>query len=125
MRTNSRAARRGVMLALALVCGSVWVPTFVSGQEARTASGGAGLQLINDLVVGNRILANEGIVDGLGHISVRHDQRPDRFFISRDLAPGLVTAADLMTSADAAVGGQVATEYMRGWALWKERATHR
>jgi HCOMODA/2-hydroxy-3-carboxy-muconic semialdehyde decarboxylase len=53
-------------------------------------------QLIDDLVVGNRILANEGLLDGLGHISVRSAQRPDRFLLSRDLAPALVAAADLM-----------------------------
>jgi HCOMODA/2-hydroxy-3-carboxy-muconic semialdehyde decarboxylase len=73
-----------------------WSSAVVSGQENRAATGGATLQLIDDLVVANRVLANEGIVDGLGHISVRHDQRPDRFLVSRDLAPGLVTAADLV-----------------------------
>ena len=52
--------------------------------------------LIDDLVVANRILANEGILDGLGHVSVRSLQRPDHFFQSRDLAPGLVTAADIV-----------------------------
>jgi len=36
------------------------------------------------------------ILDGMGHISVRSDRRPDRFFLSRDLAPALVTAADLV-----------------------------
>lgn len=56
----------------------------------------ANLQLVDDLVIANRILANEGIPDGLGHVSVRHDQRPDRFLLSRDMAPGLVTAEDLM-----------------------------
>ena len=95
---------RSVVLVLSLtgcaafVAGTtgLWSPALVSGQENRTASAGASLQLIDDLVVGNRVLANEGIVDGLGHISVRHDQRPDRFFVSRDLAPGLVTSADLV-----------------------------
>jgi ribulose-5-phosphate 4-epimerase/fuculose-1-phosphate aldolase len=52
--------------------------------------------LIDDLVDANRILYNEGIVDGFGHVSVRHDKRPDRFFISRNLAPGLVTRDDIL-----------------------------
>jgi HCOMODA/2-hydroxy-3-carboxy-muconic semialdehyde decarboxylase len=52
--------------------------------------------LLDDLVVANRILANENILDGLGHVSVRSLQRPDHFFLARDLAPGLVTAADLV-----------------------------
>ncbi|OFW02189.1 MAG: hypothetical protein A3I61_06735 [Acidobacteria bacterium RIFCSPLOWO2_02_FULL_68_18] len=73
-----------------------WAVGGAAGQDSRAGSGGPDLQRIDDLVVGNRILANEGILDGLGHISVRHDQRPDRFLLSRDLAPGLVTAADFV-----------------------------
>ena len=83
---------RRLVLLVAVV--SLWSWPQVSGQENRTGMGGASLQLIDDVVVGNRILANEGILDGLGHISVRH--RPDRFLLSRDLAPALVTAADLV-----------------------------
>ena len=52
--------------------------------------------LLDDLVDANHILYNEGIVDGFGHVSVRHDKRPDRFFLSRNLAPGLVTREDLL-----------------------------
>jgi HCOMODA/2-hydroxy-3-carboxy-muconic semialdehyde decarboxylase len=81
-------------LVLVVAVFSVWSWPQVSGQESRTGTGGASLQLVDDLVIGNRILANEDILDGLGHISVRH--RPDRFLLSRDLAPELVTAADLV-----------------------------
>ncbi|MBI2188805.1 MAG: class II aldolase/adducin family protein [Acidobacteria bacterium] len=84
---------RVVLFTWLVVC--VTCAAVVAGQENRTGTGGASLQLIDDLVVANRILANEGILDGLGHISTRHDSRPDRFLLSRDLAPGLVTAADL------------------------------
>lgn len=49
-----------------------------------------------DLVLANRILANEGVLDVFGHISVRHPENPDRFILSRSLAPGQVTEADLM-----------------------------
>jgi ribulose-5-phosphate 4-epimerase/fuculose-1-phosphate aldolase len=52
--------------------------------------------LIDDLVIANRILYNEGVVDGFGHISVRHDKAPERFLLARSMAPGLVTAADIM-----------------------------
>jgi HCOMODA/2-hydroxy-3-carboxy-muconic semialdehyde decarboxylase len=52
--------------------------------------------LIDLLVAGNRILADQGVVDGFGHLSARHDRRPDRFLIARSMAPGLVTAADIM-----------------------------
>jgi len=71
--------------------------TVTAGQTAKPApaTGGNGT-ILDDLVVANRILANENILDGLGHVSVRSLQRPDHFFLSRDLAPGLVTAADLV-----------------------------
>ena len=53
-------------------------------------------ELIDELVTGNRILFTEGVVDGFGHISVRHDRNPERFLIARSMAPGLVTAADIV-----------------------------
>ncbi|MBV8491845.1 MAG: class II aldolase/adducin family protein [Alphaproteobacteria bacterium] len=52
--------------------------------------------LIDDLVAANRILYNEGVVDGFGHVSGRHDKDPERFLLARSMAPGLVTEADLM-----------------------------
>jgi ribulose-5-phosphate 4-epimerase/fuculose-1-phosphate aldolase len=67
-----------------------------AGQSAKSAQGSGNAALIDDLVVANRILANENILDGLGHVSARSMQRPDHFFQSRDLAPGLVTAADIV-----------------------------
>ena len=53
-------------------------------------------QLLDDLVIANRILAHEGVVDGFGHISGRHPDRPDRFFLSRSRSPELVEREDLM-----------------------------
>jgi ribulose-5-phosphate 4-epimerase/fuculose-1-phosphate aldolase len=52
--------------------------------------------LIEDLVAANRILSNEGVVDGFGHVSVRHDSLADAFLLARSMAPGLVTASDIM-----------------------------
>lgn len=52
--------------------------------------------LLEDLVIANRILAHEGVVDGYGHVTVRHPERPDRFFMSRSRSPELVTLDDLM-----------------------------
>ena len=49
-----------------------------------------------DLVDANRILYNEGIVDGLGHVSVRDPDDPQCFWLSHAIAPGLVTRADLI-----------------------------
>jgi HCOMODA/2-hydroxy-3-carboxy-muconic semialdehyde decarboxylase len=52
--------------------------------------------LIEDVVAANRILYDQGVVDGFGHISARHDKDPKRFLLARSMAPGLVTAADIM-----------------------------
>src|SRR5262245_34388304 len=52
--------------------------------------------LIDDLVAGNRILAMEGVLDGMGHISVRFPGRADRFLLARSVAPELVTRDDIM-----------------------------
>lgn len=61
------------------------------------ASGGAAdPAAIEDLVVASHILAAEGVLDGFGHVSIRHPRAPDRYFITRSLAPALVTVADIM-----------------------------
>ena len=50
----------------------------------------------NDLVVANRILANEDVVDAYGHVSVRDPKDPTRFYLARSLAPQLVEPGDIM-----------------------------
>jgi ribulose-5-phosphate 4-epimerase/fuculose-1-phosphate aldolase len=52
--------------------------------------------LLKDLVTANHILAREGVTDSLGHISVRHPERPDRFFLSCSRSPELVKFEDIM-----------------------------
>jgi ribulose-5-phosphate 4-epimerase/fuculose-1-phosphate aldolase len=52
--------------------------------------------LLMDLVAANRILATEGVLDGYGHVSVRSERHPDRFHMSRSVAPQLVKVADIM-----------------------------
>ncbi len=60
------------------------------------ASPSAGAALIEDLVVANHILFEQGVVDAFGHISARHDTQPDRFLLARNMAPGRVTAEDIL-----------------------------
>jgi HCOMODA/2-hydroxy-3-carboxy-muconic semialdehyde decarboxylase len=55
--------------------------------------------LLQDLVDANRILFHQGVVDAFGHVSMRHDGDASRFLMSRSLAPGLVTAADIVELA--------------------------
>src|SRR5207244_6758054 len=52
--------------------------------------------VLRDLVVANHALAQEGVVDGFGHISMRNPANPERYFLSRMLAPEQVAIGDLM-----------------------------
>ena len=52
--------------------------------------------LIQDLVIANRVLAREEVVDAYGHVSVRHPDDPHRFLIARSLAPELVGPGDIV-----------------------------
>jgi ribulose-5-phosphate 4-epimerase/fuculose-1-phosphate aldolase len=76
-------------------------------------------KLIEDLVAANHILANEGVVDGYGHVSVRHPANPDRFLISRSVAPELVTPEDIM---ELDLDGNAVD--LRGRKLYLERYIH-
>ena len=53
-------------------------------------------QLIEDLVDANHILFHQGVVDAFGHVSVRHPHRADRFLLARNMAPGSVSARDVL-----------------------------
>ena len=60
-------------------------------------SGGAvAAALIADLAAASRILAAQGVVDGFGHVSMRHPSAPSRYFMARSIAPALVTPADII-----------------------------
>jgi ribulose-5-phosphate 4-epimerase/fuculose-1-phosphate aldolase len=50
---------------------------------------------LQNLVLANRILYKYGVVDGFGHVSLRHPQNPDHFLLSRNLAPARVTPKDI------------------------------
>jgi len=66
------------------------------GQQSPVSAGSADAALIEDLVAGYRILAQQGVLDGFGHVSARHNRSANRFVMSRSLAPELVTAGDLL-----------------------------
>src|SRR5437588_3055434 len=75
--------------------------------------------LIQDLVIANRILAKEDVVDAYGHISVRHPDNPNRFFISRSLAPELIEKGDIV---ELDLDGQPVGDEKR--SLYLERFIH-
>jgi ribulose-5-phosphate 4-epimerase/fuculose-1-phosphate aldolase len=49
-----------------------------------------------EVAFGNRILANEGVLDAFGHVSVRHPRNPKRYLLSRSRAPELVAPGDVL-----------------------------
>ena len=49
-----------------------------------------------DLAAASRILVAQGVVDGFGHVSLRHPGAPDRYLMARSIAPALVTPDDLI-----------------------------
>ena len=53
-------------------------------------------EVLEDLAAASRILADQGVFDAAGHVSMRHPGHTERFLMSRSLAPALVTAADIM-----------------------------
>ena len=72
--------------------------------------------LLADLVLASRILAAENIVDSFGHISARHPEHGDRFFISRVRAAELVTRDDIV-ELDLACTPLVPTESLGAIAM--------
>ena len=51
---------------------------------------------IRDVVIANRILAYEHVLDAYGHVSMRHPLDPKRYLLARSLSPGIVTEADII-----------------------------
>src|SRR3989440_4026250 len=75
--------------------------------------------IIQELVVANRILAHEDVVDAYGHISVRSPDNPKHFFVARSLAPELVERDDIV---ELGLDGQPVRDEKR--ALYLERFIH-
>jgi ribulose-5-phosphate 4-epimerase/fuculose-1-phosphate aldolase len=67
-----------------------------SAQTRPAPMAGVDAGLLEDMVIGSRILADFGVLDGFGHVSARHPTNPNHFLMSRSLAPALVTADDIM-----------------------------
>lgn len=63
---------------------------------APTSAGTVDPALMQDLVVANRVLTDLNVIDGFGHVSMRHPTDPNRYLMGRSVAPALVTADDIM-----------------------------
>ena len=89
------------------------------GQGAFNPNAKTAEEAIEQVVMANRILANEGIFDYLGHVSARNPENPRTFFISRALAPEQVTKADIL---EVDLEGKVLTKTAR--QPYSERIIH-
>jgi HCOMODA/2-hydroxy-3-carboxy-muconic semialdehyde decarboxylase len=64
--------------------------------ENPISGGPVSAELIADLAAASRILAERGVVDGFGHVSMRHPDAPDRYLMARAVAPALVVPDDII-----------------------------
>jgi len=53
-------------------------------------------EVLRDLVDANHILANEGVLDGYGHVSIRHPEKPERYLLSCSKSPDQVEVGDII-----------------------------
>ena len=67
-----------------------------SGAPAPKSGGKVDASVLKDIAAASRILADQGVVDGFGHVSMRHPHDPHRFLMSRSVAPALVTPDDIL-----------------------------
>jgi Class II Aldolase and Adducin N-terminal domain len=89
--------RRHVLVGVGVTVTAIAAGRSACAQAAApTSAGPADPALLEDLVAANRILVDQGVLDGYGHVSVRHQGAADRYLMSRSIAPELVTAADIM-----------------------------
>ena len=78
--------------------GAASAPADVGGasRPVPASAGPVDRAVLEELAAASRILADQGVVDAFGHVSMRHPANPNRFLMSRSLAPALVTADDIM-----------------------------
>jgi HCOMODA/2-hydroxy-3-carboxy-muconic semialdehyde decarboxylase len=104
---------------LASSVGLIANAALVRSQAAPASAGPVDPSLVEDLVAAYRILAQQGVLDGFGHVSARHNRAANRFLISRSLAPELVTPNDLI---EFDLDGNAVDA--KGRALYSERFIH-
>jgi len=83
------------MMLKPIVLGLAGLAALAFPQRA-AAQASADAAAIDDLVLASRILANEGVLDAYGHVSIRHPANPNRYLMARSRAPALITAADIL-----------------------------
>ncbi len=76
---------------------------------------------VDDLVAAYRTLANLNVLDAFGHVSVRDPRNPNRYLMSRSIAPEAVTAADILVLD---LDSQIVDRKDEGTLLYRERFIH-
>jgi ribulose-5-phosphate 4-epimerase/fuculose-1-phosphate aldolase len=72
-----------------------------------------------ELVLANRIMARENVIDDFGHVSLRNPENPNRYFLSRSRSPELVTVDDII---EFTLEGEPIDQRER--PMYSERAIH-
>src|SRR6266478_4015069 len=96
MNGRGETMKMRILLTILVICGTAVALTTTTAQTP--AASVPEKALLDDLVLANRMLASQelGVLDAFGHVSVRSRTNPNRFYISRYVAPGIVTAADII-----------------------------
>jgi ribulose-5-phosphate 4-epimerase/fuculose-1-phosphate aldolase len=82
---------------LIYLCGSCSLPAQSGAKKATgPAADPAGKDQIEELVLANRILSNNGVLDAYGHVSVRSTRNPNHFFLAQHIPSATVTAKDII-----------------------------
>jgi HCOMODA/2-hydroxy-3-carboxy-muconic semialdehyde decarboxylase len=84
------------IIALLLVPGLLFQSQAQTSAKPAPAQQGLDPAQVADLVLADRVLANEGLLDGYGHVSVRSSRNPNHFLLARSVPAGSVTAADIL-----------------------------
>jgi ribulose-5-phosphate 4-epimerase/fuculose-1-phosphate aldolase len=75
--------------------------------------------VLHQLVIANRLLAREDVIDDFGHVSVRHPENPQRYFLSRSRSPEIVVREDII---EFTLEGEPIE--LNGRPMYRERALH-
>ena len=110
-----RKVKIGVLIAL---CAGALAAYAWAGQ-AQVATAAPDPKQVEDLVYANRILADQDVLDGFGHVSARDVKDPSRFLMARSMAPGVVTRGDILE-----YNSEGEPIDARGRAVYSERYSH-
>ena len=97
MGAQAKTSRRALVVNGALLAAWVLIDSRnrSAAQELVEPASPQGSPLLEDLVAANRILVNHGVLDTLGHVSVRNNRNRNRYLMSRSRAPKLVESGDI------------------------------